>query len=67
MKKIIAGLLILIVCYIAFVLLKPVGSKEISVQVNCTEGALMRNLLNINNWQNWWPGKKINDTTFSFF
>lgn len=66
MKKIIAGLLILIVCYIAFVLLKPVGSKEISVQVNCTEGALMRNLLNINNWQNWWPGKKINDTTFNF-
>ena len=66
MKKIIFAVLIVIIGYVSFVLLKPVRSTKTSVQVNFTEGALMRNFMNLPNWQNWWPGKKINDTTFTF-
>ncbi len=66
MKKIIVSLLILVAVYIGFALMKPVESMEKAVQVNCTETALTRNLMNIKLWKNWWPGKQENDTTFSF-
>ena len=66
MKKYIIGLLIIIVGYFIFAILKPSNSQPASVSVNCTDAALTRNILDLKYWEKWWPGKKINDTTFIF-
>ena len=66
MKKYIIGLAIIIISYFSFVILKPSSNKPTSVLVSCTEAALTRNMLDLKTWQKWWPGKKNNDTTFSF-
>lgn len=32
----------------------------------CTPQAVTRQMINKKNWQNWWPGEKINDSIFLF-
>jgi hypothetical protein len=66
MKKYIIGLLIIIVGYFIFAILKPSNSQPAAVSVNCTDAALTRNMLDLKTWQQWWPGEKINDTLYSF-
>ncbi len=66
MKKYIIGLSIIMVSYFSFVILKPSNNNPVTVSINCTDAALTRNLLDLKTWQKWWPGKKINDTAFSF-
>ena len=66
MKKILFGLFILVAGYIGYALLKPIDSKEKIIKVDCTEAAIMRNFMKVENWQNWWPGKQIDDTTFNY-
>jgi hypothetical protein len=66
MKKYIIGISIVIVSYLGFAIFKPINLSPTKILVNCTDAALSRNLLDIKTWQKWWPGKKINDTAFSF-
>jgi hypothetical protein len=66
MKKYITGLSIIILSYFIFAILKPSNNNPVTVSINCADAALARNLLDLKTWHTWWPGKKINDTTFSF-
>ncbi len=66
MKKVVIAISIIIVCYFIFAISKPSNDKVLDVSVNCNAAALTRNILDLNTWQKWWPGKKMNDTTFSF-
>ena len=66
MKKYIIGLAVIIMGYVVFAFLKPSNNNPIKVTVNCANAALARNMVDLKTWQNWWPGKKNNDTSFSF-
>lgn len=66
MKKYIIGIVLVFLSYLIFVFFNPPKSTYTSVSINCTNTALERNIFNIKNWEKWWPGKKINDTTFIF-
>jgi hypothetical protein len=66
MKKFILVISIIIVGYFVFAIYRNSDIKPAQVVVNCNDAALTRNMLDLKSWQKWWPGKKINDTTFSF-
>ncbi len=66
MKKYIIVISIIILSYFIFAIFKPSTPIPIGVSVNCAEAVLTRNIMGLNMWQNWWPGKKDNDTAFSF-
>jgi CRISPR/Cas system CMR-associated protein Cmr5 small subunit len=67
MKKIVIGffLVVLIALIVAFILPTTKTITQ-SVNVTCPIDALTRNMANPVNWSIWWPGKKINDSSFSY-
>jgi hypothetical protein len=66
MKKISTAILIVLLSYFIFALSKSSKTEPIKVVVNCTDAALTRHFGDIKKWSKWWPGEKVNDTTFSF-
>jgi hypothetical protein len=64
MKKIIAvlsvALVLLLVCIYFFIPNRIIINEKKAVAAN--REALYRNLSNINNWPNWWPGEKMQDS-----
>lgn len=67
MKKIVLWVVVLLVISFFVVKLLPT-TKTVShsVNVDCPIDALTRNISNPTNWNKWWPGKKLNDSSYSF-
>lgn len=68
MKKriVIAGFFIITTITIFYFLIPTSQNFVFQTNVSCPENAVSRNITNKHKWQLWWPGKKINDTTYSF-
>src|SRR5665647_591902 len=49
-----------------YFLIPTTQSLNNKTTVNCTESAASRLIINKNKWQLWWPGAKIDDTTYTF-
>ncbi len=67
MKRILLSVLGIIVILIVIIFILPT-KKEFTqtLTVQCPNNAVTRNISNAKNWSNWWPGKKINDSSFIF-
>lgn len=67
MKKIVLWVvLLLVISFFVLKLLPTTKTVTQSVNVDCPIDALTRNISNPTNWDKWWPGKKINDSSYSF-
>lgn len=68
MKKwiVIVCLFIFAIISIFYFLMPTTQSFIFQTTVSCTENAVSRNITNKAKWQLWWPGEKINDTTYGF-
>ena len=67
MKKIvISSSIIIVIGFLVIFLLPTTKMVTQSVNVPCPIDALTRNIANPINWSMWWPGKKINDSSYSF-
>jgi hypothetical protein len=68
MKKWIAifCLFILTITSILYFLIPATQNASYQIIANCTDGGAARKITNKENWQLWWPGQKINDTTYSY-
>ena len=65
MKKIYLAFFLLIL--IAGIYLLPNQKKVTQFAVaNCAMDAVLRNIGNQSNWIKWWPGKQVNDSTYTF-
>jgi hypothetical protein len=67
MKKIVLVVVALLVISLFVVQFLPT-TKTVSqsVKVECPIDALTRNVSNPSNWNKWWPGKKLNDSSYLF-
>lgn len=67
MKKIVLGVVLLLVIGLIVVKLLPTTKTVTqSVNVDCPIDALTRNISNPAYWNKWWPGKKLNDSSYTF-
>jgi hypothetical protein len=66
MKKIFIGILIILLGFLGFIFFKPTVKNNIQIITNCPESSLARNINTVSLWDKWWPGKKINNSTFNF-
>ncbi len=67
MKKLIGVIGFLIIAFILLYLFIP-ATKNFTYQntANVTPTAVTRKIIHKNEWQSWWPGKIINDSTYQF-
>lgn len=67
MKKIVFILLSLLIIFIAavYIFIPPVKTISYNAEVQCAGPAVQRLIIYKNNWEKWWPGKKVNDTLYS--
>lgn len=68
MKKwiVIICLLITGITFALYFLLTKTKSLNYNASVSSTKSAVSRLVINKSNWQFWWPGGKIDDSTYSF-
>jgi hypothetical protein len=68
MKKWLVLILVVIVAFLITIYFMIPRSQEDSFQTTfaCTPQAVTRQIINTENWQNWWPGKKVSDSIYSF-
>ncbi|MEI6265184.1 MAG: hypothetical protein WCP74_08755 [Sphingobacteriia bacterium] len=67
MKKIVLSIFLLLVIIVIVVILLPTTKTVTqSVNVQCPIDALTRNISNPIYWNKWWPGKKLNDSSYAF-
>ncbi len=67
MKKIVLSIFVfLVISFLAVKLLPTTKTVAQSVIVECPIDALTRNISNPIYWNKWWPGKKLNDSSYSF-
>lgn len=68
MKKWVILILVIIAAFLITIYFVIPRSQEDSFQTvfACTPQAVTRQIINPENWQNWWPGKKVNDSIYSF-
>ena len=68
MKKIIliicAGIPVVII--ISYFLISTTKILQCQTSVNATRAAVARKMLYKDQWQRWWPGQKLNDTTYRY-
>jgi hypothetical protein len=58
---------ILIACLVTYYFLFPSQQNDEFVSyVVCPPGAVARQIIHKEKWENWWPGKKINDSIYTF-
>jgi hypothetical protein len=61
----IVGLFILVIVVALYFIIPSATNFNYQTTANCTESAVARKLITKDKWQ-WWPGQKINDTTYSY-
>jgi hypothetical protein len=67
MKKFVVGFSLFVLIGLIIVFLLPTTKTVTqSANVNCPIDALTRNISNPVNWSIWWPGKKLNDSSYTF-
>jgi hypothetical protein len=67
MKKIVIWIIAsLVICFCIVKLLPTTKIVSETVDVDCPIEALNRNISNPSYWTKWWPGKKLNNSKYSF-
>ncbi len=67
MKKIVLSIFVfLVISFLVVKLLPTTKTVTQSVIVECPIDALTRNISNPIYWNKWWPGKKLNDSSYSY-